>query len=281
MADARENRERVNEQYADSANLRARIELHRRFSTNKQPWYAWVFEQFDLPSHCRILELGCGTGALWRDMSRRVPSGWEITLSDLSPGMLADAERNLDQAGWVFSFLAADAQAIPFDDASVDAVVANHMLHHVPDVDQALAEIRRILRPGGRLYATTNGLDHMRELRELVGMVRTTRCLGDRSRSTSFSLEHGAGSLEKHFANVVQHRYDNALAVTEIEPLVAYVLSLGAGKYAVSQEKLATVQRVATERITSAGAMRLTSCSGMFLADGPRARQRDAQPFPV
>jgi ubiquinone/menaquinone biosynthesis C-methylase UbiE len=65
--------------------------------------------------------------------------------------------------------LVADAAWIPLADGSMDAVIANHMLYHVSDRRRALAEIHRLLRPGGRLYATTNGLGHMAELREPLG----------------------------------------------------------------------------------------------------------------
>ncbi len=50
-----------------------------------------------------------------------------------------------------------DAQSIPFEDETFDAVIANHMLYHVPDRPKAIAEIKRVLKPGGRLIATTIG----------------------------------------------------------------------------------------------------------------------------
>ena len=53
------------EQYRDSGNLRARMGLHERFSTNPLGWQRWVFNQFDLMPDSRILELGCGPGRLW------------------------------------------------------------------------------------------------------------------------------------------------------------------------------------------------------------------------
>ncbi len=91
-----------------------------------------------------------------------------IALSDFSPGMIEEAQHNLADAGRPFAFERIDAQAIPFADASFDMVIANHMLYHVPDRPQALAEIRRVLRPGGRLYAATGGANHLREIGELV-----------------------------------------------------------------------------------------------------------------
>ena len=63
------------EQYRDDANLRARLDLHRRFSTNPQPWHRWVFDQLDLPDEADILEVGCGPGELWLQNLDRIPPG--------------------------------------------------------------------------------------------------------------------------------------------------------------------------------------------------------------
>src|SRR5436305_15089237 len=82
--------------------------------------------------------------------------------------MLEEARRNLEKGGRAFRFELMDAQAIPFEDRGFDAVIANHMLYHVPDRGLALAEVRRVLKPGGRLYTSTIGGSHLRELDELV-----------------------------------------------------------------------------------------------------------------
>ena len=76
----------------------------------------------------------------------RIPSTWDITLSDLSSGMLDSAWRNLVVTGRNYKFKEIDAQEIPFEDETFDAVIANHMLYHVPDKPKAIAEIKRVLK---------------------------------------------------------------------------------------------------------------------------------------
>ncbi|MGH2459697.1 MAG: class I SAM-dependent methyltransferase [Chloroflexota bacterium] len=123
--------------------------MHARFSTNPDGWHRWVFDQLQLPPRCRILELGCGPGYLWRENLDRPPPGWDVTPSNRSPGMLSEATRGLSAAARSFSFAVVDAQSIPFAAGCFDVVIANHMLYHVPDRARALAEIRRALRfPG-------------------------------------------------------------------------------------------------------------------------------------
>lgn len=159
-------------QYRDASNLTARGGLHERFSTNGYGWHRWVFDRLELPADGWVLELGCGPGWLWRENSSRVPATWTVMLSDFSQGMVREAERNLAAVGLGqrarLSFAVADAGAIPFGAASFDAVVANHMLYHLPDLAGALSEVRRVLRPGGRFYAATNGRAHLQELDELL-----------------------------------------------------------------------------------------------------------------
>src|SRR5207253_1882718 len=127
-----------------------------------------------------------------------------------------------------FSFAVADAQTVPFARASFDAVIANHMLYHVPDRAQALSEIRRVLRPGAQLYATTVGRDHMRELHDRFRQIAPHLTPEADRWGDSFNLENGREQLLQWFPSVTLHPYEDALLVTEVEPLVAYLLS---GRY--------------------------------------------------
>src|SRR4051794_33286592 len=85
----------LSQQYNNASNLEARIALHARFSTNTYGWFRWLFDHIHLPPHSRILELGCGTGRLWLESADRIPEGWNVTLSDFSPGMGQEAQQNL------------------------------------------------------------------------------------------------------------------------------------------------------------------------------------------
>ena len=98
-------------------------------------------------------------------MRQTIPA-WQVVLSDLSGGMVAEAGARLGNSGRAWHFAVADAQALPLPSQSVDTVVANHMLYHVGDLGATLAGIHRVLRPGGRLFAATVGEGHLKELKE-------------------------------------------------------------------------------------------------------------------
>ncbi len=249
----------LNKQYRNSSNLQARIDLHARFSTNTYGWFRWIVDHLQLPSQAYVLELGCGPGLLWRENLGRIPAGWDITLSDFSPGMLQQARDNLRDAGRPFTFAVVDAQDIPFADDSFDAVIANHMLYHVPDRPRAFAEIRRVLRPNGRLYATTNGEAHLQELEALLPKDEF-----DFSHAP-FDLENGRAQLAPWFPTITLHRYDDALVVTETEPLIAYLLSMRAASGLSDAERTAVTERVERE-LAARGVIRITKDSGLFEA---------------
>lgn len=251
----------VKAQYRDSSNLDARIALHARFSTARRDFYEWVFDHFDLPADARILEVGCGTGLLWsknRAHTLRAAT-WQLTLSDFSIGMLETARTT----GIAATFLQSDAQAIPFPTGYFDAVIANHMLYHVPNLPHALAEIRRVLKPRGKLYATTNTRDHMRELKALIA-----ECGGAPLHipERGFTLEYGAEHLLQYFADVRRFDLENGLVVTEVEPLVAYVMSTAGGRQLRANNSEQRLRETIAARIARDGAFRITKAAGLFVA---------------
>jgi ubiquinone/menaquinone biosynthesis C-methylase UbiE len=214
---------------------------------------------------CDLLELGCGPGLLWLQNRDRIPEGWALTLSDFSPGMLQQARQNLGANGQQFKYEVIDAQSIPFADGSFDGVIANHMLYHVPDREQAFGEIRRVLRPGGRFYASTVGQTHMQELVELAHQFASGAELWDGRPSESFLLENGREQISRWFPRVVLHRYEDALEITEAEPLVAYVASTISSSGGV-RRRLQELLRFLEKELTRRYAIHVTKDSGIFEA---------------
>ncbi|MFQ5400112.1 MAG: class I SAM-dependent methyltransferase [Anaerolineae bacterium] len=258
------------EQYRDSGNLSARAGLHQRFSSNPTGWHIWAFAQMALqPGEC-ILECGCGPGWLWRRNLEHLPADCHITLTDLSPGMVTEAERTLAASGRLFQFMTVDIQALPFEDASFDAVIANHMLYHVPNRDRAFAEIVRVLKPDGRFYAATNGRNHMRELWEMGAQLFPAIASHITQSGLQFSLENGREELERWFVDVSLRRYEDSLVVTEPEPLIAYITSSIRARATLSDAMLDRVVNHVKHRIAAQGAFHIAKDTGLFTAQGKK-----------
>jgi SAM-dependent methyltransferase len=276
MRDLINRPEWVKQQYADDANLNARIALHKRFSTSDEPWTAWVFDRIaeiireqpapDYVAPVRLLEVGAGPGNLWSENAERIPTDWQIVLSDLSPGMASTAKRNLAEANVQAGVMVASAEAVPVQSGACAAVLANHMLYHVTDRARALKEFRRVLRSDGVLIAATNGEGHMRELHELAHRFDPTKAAEDPV-PRKFSLESGERQVREHFSEVSVVRKDNMLVVTEVEPLAAYMLS--GSPTTVSPEQAVNLSAFLEEELAGEGVIRITPETGLLIARGP------------
>jgi SAM-dependent methyltransferase len=98
--------------------------------------------------YARALEVGAGTGYFSLNLLRAGVIG-EAVATDISPGMLGKLERSASELGLPVETAACDASKLPFDDDSFDLVFGHAVLHHLPDLDAAFREFRRVLRPGG------------------------------------------------------------------------------------------------------------------------------------
>jgi SAM-dependent methyltransferase len=252
----------VEEQYKAPTNLEARISLHERFSTNKQGWHQWVFDQFMFPREARILELGCGVGQLWLENVDRVLDDWDVTLSDFSEGMLGKTMQNLADSGLDFAYQVIEADDIPFVDEQFDAVIANHMLYYVQDKPRAFAEIRRVLKPGGRFYATTVGAKHVKELTDLVTAFDAAITSHDRT-VDSFMLENGVDQVTGWLQDVELRRYLDRLVVTDVAALIDYVFS-STSIFNLPGPKKAELAQFIERQFAKGGVFEITKDSGVI-----------------
>jgi ubiquinone/menaquinone biosynthesis C-methylase UbiE len=150
----------------------------------------------------------------------------------------------------------------------LDAVIANHMLYHVPDRPKAIAEIYRVLKPGGYLFAATNGENHLSELDDLYNELQPElRHTIDRNFSANaFTLENGPDQLTPWFTVDIRY-YEDALEVTEVDPLIAYLKSMiPFEEFQVSQEQLNTLYIFLEKRIKTDGCFHITKSTGIFVA---------------
>ncbi len=152
--------EDIVKQYQNSNNLKVRISLHDQFSVNKKGWFNWLYEQIDFLRVTRLLEVGCGNGKLWENQKVDLRNR-EIFLSDVSEGMVQEVRKKL---GNNFNCIQLDCQSIPFKNEYFDAVVANHVMFYIQDIQEGLSEIVRVLRKNGFFYCSTYGREHMKEI---------------------------------------------------------------------------------------------------------------------
>jgi SAM-dependent methyltransferase len=259
----------VAEQYQDSTRFDARVRIYELYDVSPEPWIRWLFDRLALTPGERVLEVGCGTGNLWRENASRVPERVALVLSDLSPGMLGEARARLAGLPLSPELCEADAQALPFSDESFDLVIANHMLYHVPDRARALGEVRRVLRRGGRFVAGTNHWTHLIELRELLTRFGVAGSLLRPHRdSDGFDLETAAEEISSVLDVLGVDRRLSALEIRDVEPLIAYVRSMADDARAASPA-LAALRACVARQIALMGAFHVGIAAGIVKARKP------------
>jgi ubiquinone/menaquinone biosynthesis C-methylase UbiE len=213
----------LTQQYATDKNLAARTNLHEKCSTNKQGFVPWLFEQYQFAENYIILELGCGNAVQWAKRAGNLPKGSTLILSDFSPGMLKAAKENMHGCKNA-EFAQIDIQNIPFGNEQFDAVIANHMLYHVPDIDKAIAEVWRVLKPGGTFYAATNGNGGMQTFLHAAFKSQDPNTTAF-SYGFSFNLQNGEEILKRQFKNTTRKDYEDSLKIDQTDDLLEWLYS--------------------------------------------------------
>lgn len=249
------------EQYKNAKNLNDRISLHEKYSTNKQGWFNWLFNQIDFSRVNRLLELGCGNGKLWQE-NRIDLRNREIFLSDISEGMVEEVRNKL---GSDFNCIVADAEKIPFKDEYFDSIIANHVLFYLNDLNLGLKEIDRVLKSDGILYCSTYGKYHMKEIAEIVQNFDSRISLSNHSLYDIFGLENGESILKECFYNVQRMDYQDSLEITESKPLIDYIMSCHGNQNEILGPRLNEFKEYIEELLKKTGKIVVTKQAGLFM----------------
>ena len=251
-------------QYGTSDKLNTRISIHSKYSTNKQGFGNWITGHYRFPEGASVLELGCGTGDMWKGRSSLIRRCSRLVLSDFSGGMLDKAKENLGSERGI-EYRVIDIQDIPFPDHSFDAVIANMMLYHVPDLEKGLREVRRVLKEDGTFYCATYGEHGMMQY---IGSLFSGYGI-ETMINTHFTLQNGNDALNPFFEDVERADYVDSLAVTDVEDLADYIFSLS-GMADLRKLPRGTVRSVLAEHMEN-GVLNIPKEYGMFIARSPKA----------
>jgi SAM-dependent methyltransferase len=177
----------VDSQYGDETRLDTRRSVWRDSADGRNP-VDLAAQAIRREQPTTVLEVGCGGGQFAARVAEENPQA-RVLATDRSARFV-----ELAAARGVPARMA-DIQQLPLEDGAFDVVASLWMLYHVPDLDRGLAEVRRVLRPGGLFVAVTNGDEHTADLRREAGGGPVV---------TAFSTENGAAALRRHFAEVEQ-----------------------------------------------------------------------------
>jgi ubiquinone/menaquinone biosynthesis C-methylase UbiE len=251
------------EQYKNSKNVDARIDLHKRYSVNPQGWFCWIFDNLPIQSGMKVLEVGCGNGRLWSENLTKLPGGVQIALSDISSGMLRSAKAYLK--GWdnTFTYDCFNFQEIPFEEESFDLVVANHALFYAKDRDKALSELHRVLKKDGVFCCSTYGKQHLKEIELLAKEFDDRIALSEVKLYDIFGLDNGDKELSELFTSVEKRKFEDLLIVKEVLPLAEYIYSCHGNQMEYLIGKQASFEKFIQKKIGKKG-LSITKDAGIF-----------------
>jgi len=211
--------ETVKKQYDNSNRLNTRISIHQKYSTNKLGFGNWIYSNYKFSPNINVLELGCGTGEMWKGKIDNLPSNSKLYLTDYSDGMVNKAKELLGKHDNVF-YNVVNIENIPYDDLCFDRVIANMMLYHVSNIPKALSEVRRVLKDEGYFYCATYGENR------IVDYIADMLNLNIEEDKKIFTLQNGYEILKPYFKTVKRLDYNDSLDITNLDDLLDYLYSL-------------------------------------------------------
>lgn len=249
----------VKQQYATANNLNTRISIHEKYSTNKMGFGNWIISNYRIDKGMKVLELGCGTGDMWKNRASLISNCSKLILSDFSEGMVAVTKENVGNYDNI-EYKVLDIQEIPYEDESFDIVIANMMLYHVPDIYRGLAEVRRVLKKGASFYCATYGehgiIEYLSKLLAVYGV--------EDNINKNFTLQNGYEILSRSFSKIEKLEYVDSLAVTNIDDMVNYIYSLPS-MTSLSNLPKHKIKTILMQNVTN-GILNVPKEYGMFIA---------------
>lgn len=223
------NKAVLQEQYRNADMLMMRKSLHEKYSMNKIGFQRWMFNKYPFKTNIKILELGSGRGELWKyyfEDEKLANYNMDITLSDFSDGMVEYLNQIYKDKKITIKKI--DITDIPYEDATFDLIIANSMLYHIKDINRALTEVRRVLKPSGAFFCSTFGLNGMTQY--LYNALDQLHILYDHKLNISFTLQNGLQQLNQFFNYVERIDYEDALEIDHVEDYLEYIYSMASLK---------------------------------------------------
>ncbi len=226
------NPQMVAQQYSTDQHLQTRIRTHQLYSVGAN-LEEGVDEVLKLDPQESLLDIGTGPG-YFPTRLREVGHLGCLVGMDFSSGMLEVASAKTNAVEWIQG----NAMELPFPDSSFDVVTARHMLYHVPDMNKAIREAKRVLKPGGRFMAVTNDDGYMLEFWQAVfeaveDDTEFASIKSQRSESLVFSA-HLEAEIAKVFGKTTFTKLEGNLEFPGARPVLEYWDSIQ-GLYDISK----------------------------------------------
>ncbi|PZG09160.1 class I SAM-dependent methyltransferase [Nonomuraea aridisoli] len=212
--------------FNDTRMLDVKQWVHNAFRTNPKSMVDHMLDNLALTGREDLLDLGCGNGFVLEYLRPHLCEG-SITGLDIAPAVLAAAQERLHGTATPCTWIEGSADDLAqLSDDSFDRVMANYMIHYVPDLERCFAEVRRVLRDGGVFQLTTDRTDSMLEMYQVhfaaLDAMDAPKDLFKATPKGRFSLANGAPTLRKYFSVVETVTWQDQLRFTDPDPFMRF-----------------------------------------------------------
>ncbi|MFD8261353.1 class I SAM-dependent methyltransferase [Streptomyces griseoluteus] len=212
--------------FKDTSMLDVKQDVHNRFRTNPQSMIGHMIANLELTGAEDLLDLGCGNAFVLEHLRPHLAGG-TITGLDNAPAVLQAARHRMHGTATPCRWIEGSADDLSMlGDHAFDRVMANYMIHYVPDLDRCFTEVRRVMRPGGLFHLTTDRPDSMLEMYDAhFASLREMGAPVDLFKATPkgrLSLDNGAGILGQHFEQVRKVVWQDQLRFTDPGPFMRF-----------------------------------------------------------
>ncbi|MDX3075839.1 class I SAM-dependent methyltransferase [Streptomyces sp. MI02-7b] len=266
--------------FNDTRMLDVKQWVHNAFRTNPTSMLGHMLDNLALTGTEDLLDLGCGNGFILGDLRPHLADG-SITGLDIAPAVLEAAQQRLHGTATPCTWIEGSADDLSMlGDDTFDRVMANYMIHYVPDLDRCFTEVRRVMRPGGIFQLTTDRTDSMLEMYDVhftaLKAMSAPQDLFKASPKGRLSLTNGGDLLGRHFERVDTVTWQDQLRFTDPEPFMRFY-EVGHNHCCASSEEderltgdffaelRDRVRAQVTEAIDTRGYFAVTKYTGSFL----------------
>ncbi len=215
--------------YKKTRQLQLRLHSWDNFGTNPIKFRDWVITKLTELNgqNSKLLDAGFGTASFIENVTKKFPKV-DIVGLDISPAMVKQARARFRKQK-NFKFLCGDVQAIPFHNKTFTTVVAMHMLYHVPNINKAMQEIKRVLNKGGSCFVTTSDYKLETSLNRIhyLGLksLNFPATMQNKKKYLRFTPDTAQTFMKKYFKQVKIYRYRNDLVFKTVKSCMDYYQS--------------------------------------------------------